>query len=44
MTRWVADGTLKSEGYGNWRTIYAADIKGIRLAGVGVGVGAIACT
>ena len=36
MTLWVANGKLYSEGYGNWRTIYGEDVKGIHLGGVQV--------
>ena len=31
VTLWVSNGTLYSEGYGNWRTIYAEDVTAIKL-------------
>lgn len=33
LTLWVANGELQGNGYGNWRTIYAQDIKGVSLGG-----------
>lgn len=38
ITVWVANGTLQSEGFGNWRTVYAKDITAIHMNGVEVSV------
>lgn len=34
VTLWVANGELQRDGYGNWRSIYAIDVKSIHINGV----------
>lgn len=38
LTVWVANGELQKEGFGNWRTIYAKDVKSVNVMGKKVNI------